>query len=295
MLVLAVPLKTEDPSVSQTLQRAQLSEFLKSCRARREPASVGLVPAARRRSKGLRREDVAALAGLSATWYTWLEQGRNVHPSEQILERLSGALGLSAAERDYLFMLAQRPPPPLGPTHGEPLRPAVQRMLDAINVPALVHTRRWDVVAWNSVWSQCFPDFGARPPTDRNLLRILLTEADFQRSPDEQEDIARRILPTVRLDYTQAGDDPAFDELIEELSAACPIFDRLWHSPEISHFPEGIYTATYPGIGAIGFEHTAYSVAASPNLRLLMFCPAEAASEARYSQLLRQAGKTTGR
>jgi transcriptional regulator with XRE-family HTH domain len=274
--------------VSQTLQRAQLSEFLKSCRARRDPTSVGLIPAARRRSKGLRREDVAALAGLSATWYTWLEQGRNVHPSEQILERLSGALGLSAAERDYLFMLAQRRPPRQVANQGEPLRPAVQRMLDTVNVPALVHTRRWDVVAWNSVWTRCFPDFGQRPVGHRNLLRILLTEADFQRNPDEQEEIARRILPTVRLDYTQSGEDLAFDALIEELSAACPIFDRLWHSPEISHFPEGVYTASYPGIGAIAFEHTAYSVASSPNLRLLMFSPAEARSAEKFTQLMAQ-------
>ncbi len=94
--------------MSQTLQRAQLSEFLRSCRARREPALMGLTPAARRRSKGLRREDVAALAGLSATWYTWLEQGRNVHPSAQILESLSPALSQSAAERHSLFMRAQR-------------------------------------------------------------------------------------------------------------------------------------------------------------------------------------------
>jgi transcriptional regulator with XRE-family HTH domain len=286
MLVSAVPLTACDDIVNQTLQRAQLSEFLKSCRARREPAAVGLVPAARRRSKGLRREDVAALAGLSATWYTWLEQGRNVRPSEQILERLSGALGLSAAERDYLFMLAQHRPPRQVPNQGEPLRPAVQRMLNAVNVPALVHTRRWDVVAWNGVWTRCFPDFGQRPAAKRNLLRILLTEADFQRNADEQEEIARRILPTVRLDYTQAGDDPAFDELIEELSAVCPIFDRLWHSPEISRFPEGVYTATYSGIGPINFEHTAYSVASSPNLRLLLFSPADAHSAEKFSQLM---------
>src|ERR1700759_3290271 len=137
--------------MSSTQQRVQLSDFLKSCRARTSPTAVGLIPAERRRSKGLRREDVAALAGLSATWYTWLEQGRDVHPSEQILERLSAALGLSAAERDYLFMLAQRRPPPLSPAHGEALRPAVQRTLDTLNVPALVHTRRWDVIAWNAV------------------------------------------------------------------------------------------------------------------------------------------------
>ena len=276
--------------MNQTLQRAQLSEFLRSCRARREPASMGLIPAMRRRSKGLRREDVATLAGLSATWYTWLEQGRNVNPSAQILERLSAALGLSAAERDYLFMLAQRRPPPLASAPGDPLRPAVQRMLDTINVPALIHTRRWDVVAWNPVWSRCFPDFGQRPPDRRNLLRILLTESDFQRNPEEQEEIARRILPTVRLDFTQAGEDPAFDALIEELSAACPIFDRLWRSPEISHFAEGIYTASYAGVGAIAFEHTAYAVASSPNLRLLMFSPADPDSAQKFAQLMQQSG-----
>jgi transcriptional regulator with XRE-family HTH domain len=247
---------------------------------------MGLRPATRRRSKGLRREDVAALAGLSATWYTWLEQGRNVHPSQQILERLSAALGLSAAERDYLFMLAQRRPPPLAPALGEPLRAAVQRMLDIVNLPALVHTRRWDVVAWNPVWSRCFPDFGARPADSRNLLRILLTEPDFQRNPNEQEEIARRILPTVRLDYSQAGDDPAFDALLAELSAECPVFDRFWRSPEISHFQEGVYTSTYPGIGTIAFEHTAYAVASDPNLRLLMFSPADPDSAQRFTRLL---------
>src|SRR6202000_189281 len=97
--------------MSSTLQRVQLSDFLKSCRARRTPAAVGLIPAERRRSKGLRREDVAALAGLSATWYTWLEQGRDVHPSDQVLERLGGALGLPTAARDYLFLLAQQRAP----------------------------------------------------------------------------------------------------------------------------------------------------------------------------------------
>jgi transcriptional regulator with XRE-family HTH domain len=171
--------------MSNTLQRVQLSDFLKSCRARTTPTAVGLTPASRRRSKGLRREDVAALAGLSATWYTWLEQGRDVHPSERVLERLSGALGLSPAERDYLFMLTQKRPPPLVPAGGEEVRPAVRRMLDSVNVPALVHTRRWDVIAWNQIWTRCFPDFGTRPANERNLLKILLTEADFQRDPSE--------------------------------------------------------------------------------------------------------------
>ena len=273
-------------AMSSTLQRVQLSDFLKSCRARRPPTAVGLTPAIRRRSKGLRREDVAALAGLSATWYTWLEQGRDVHPSEQVLERLSCALGLSAAERDYLFMLAQHRPPPLSPSAGAEIRPATRRMLNSLNVPALVHTRRWDVVAWNKIWPRCFPDFGARPPGERNLLKILLTEADFHRDPTEHDQIARRVLAKARLDYSQAADDPAFDRLIEELSAVCPDFQRYWRSPEIMSCSEGVYKQAYSDLGEIAFEHTSYTIEAAPELRLLIFSPADEQSARHLATLL---------
>jgi transcriptional regulator with XRE-family HTH domain len=272
--------------MSNTLQRVQLSDFLKSCRARTSPAAVGLAPAQRRRSKGLRREDVAALAGLSATWYTWLEQGRDVHPSEQVLERLSCALGLSTAERDYLFMLAQHRPPPLAPAAGYEVRPAIRRMLDSLNVPALIHTRRWDVVGWNKVWPRCFPDFASRAADDRNLLKILLTESDFRRDPTEHDQIARRVLAKARLDYSQSADDPAFDRLIEELSASCPDFQQHWRSAEIMSSSEGIYTLSYPDLGEVAFEHTSYTIEAAPHLRLLIFSPADETSATRLARHL---------
>jgi transcriptional regulator with XRE-family HTH domain len=274
--------------MTNTLQRVQLSDFLKSCRARTMPAAVGLTPAKRRRSKGLRREDVAALAGLSATWYTWLEQGRDVHPSEQVLERLVCALGLSTAERDYLFMLAQHRPPPFTRAAGDEMRPATTRMLEALNVPALVHTRRWDVVAWNKIWPRCFPDFGARAPADRNLLKILLTESDFHRDPNEHDQIARRVLAKARLDYSQSADDPAFDQLIEELSACCPDFQRHWRSAEIMSCSEGVYKMAYPQLGneEVAFEHTSYAVEAAPQLRLLIFSPADERSALNLTQLV---------
>ena len=135
-----------------------------------------------------------------------------MHPSEQVLERLSGALGLSTAERDYLFMLAQHRPPPLVPSTGDELRPAIRRMLEALHVPALIHTRRWDIVAWNKVWPRCFLDFSTRPAEDRNLLKILLTGADFNRDPTEHDQSARRVLAKARLDYSQSAADPARDE-----------------------------------------------------------------------------------
>jgi transcriptional regulator with XRE-family HTH domain len=269
-----------------------LSDFLKNCRARTAPSSVGLTPAQRRRSKGLRREDVAALAGLSATWYTWLEQGRDVHPSERVLERLSGALGLSSAERDYLFMLTQGRPPPLPPVRGDErdeVRPAVRRMIDTLNVPALVHTRRWDVIAWNTVWTRCFEDFDSRPAGARNLLKILLTEPDFQRDPVEYEQIARRVLAKARLDYSQSANDLEFDRLIEELTAECPMFRQLWRESEIVNCSEGIYSESYPRLGEIAFEHTSYMIEGAPHLRLLIFCPADERSAQNLSRLIQTA------
>jgi transcriptional regulator with XRE-family HTH domain len=274
--------------MSNTAQRVQLSDFLKSCRARTAPSSVGLTPAQRRRSKGLRREDVAALAGLSATWYTWLEQGRDVHPSERVLERLSGALGLSSAERDYLFMLTQGRPPSLpinGDTDDE-VRPAVRRMLGTLNVPALVHTRRWDVIAWNDIWTRCFEDFETRPPNERNLLKILLTEPPFQRDAVEYERIARRVLAKARLDYSQSANDLEFDKLIEELTAECPMFRQLWRGSEIVNCSEGIHSESYPRLGEIAFEHTSYTVEGAPHLRLLIFCPADEQSARNMGQLI---------
>jgi transcriptional regulator with XRE-family HTH domain len=276
--------------MSSTSQRVQLSDFLKSVRARTTPAAVGLSPAQRRRSKGLRREDVAALAGLSATWYTWLEQGRDVHPSERVLERLSGALNLSPAERDYLFMLAQGGrPPPISANADDEVRPAVRRMLDTLNVPALVHTRRWDVIAWNKVWVRCFPDLGARPPHDRNLLKILLTQANFQRDPEGYEQMARRVLAKARLDYSQSAEDPAFDKLIEELNITCPMFRKLWRSPEIMSRSEGVYPVRYPELGEVAFEHTSYTIEGAPHLRLLVFCPVDETSSANLARWLARA------
>ena len=277
--------------MSNTSQRVQLSDFLKSCRARTAPASVGLTPAQRRRSKGLRREDVAALAGLSATWYTWLEQGRDVHPSERVLERLSGALGLSSAERDYLFMLTQGRPPPLPPVKGDAddeVRPAVRRMIATLNVPALVYTRRWDVLAWNEMWTRCFEDFESRPAGGRNLMKILLTEPEFQRDPVEYERIARSVLAKARLDYSQSANDPEFDRLIEELTAECPMFRQLWRDSEITNCSEGIYSESYPRLGEIAFEHTSYTIEGAPHLRLLVFVPADEQSSEIMLRLIRQ-------
>src|SRR5687767_2720403 len=161
-----------------TTQRRQLIDFLKGCRARLTPTQVGLPDTNRRRTPGLRREDVAALAGVSVTWYTWLEQGRDIQVSADVLERISTTLRMSPDEREYLFALVQHRPAP--PTAGgtESVSPTLLRMLDTLALPAMILTRRWDVIAWNRLIA-IIRDYDALPPERRNLLRILLVEDEI--------------------------------------------------------------------------------------------------------------------
>src|SRR5690606_29176257 len=200
---------------SMDSRKRQLSEFLKSCRARVSPADVGLPAADRRRTPGLRREDVAALAGVSVTWYTWLEQGRDIQVSAAVLERISSTLQLSQDEREYLFALVQhRPAPPLNWREAE-VTPALQRTIDALGVPAIVMTVRWDVVAWNSLAVKVFRDYSKIPPERRNLLRILLVDEQvYPKDPALFDAMAHRVIAKFRVDYSPFTGDPDFEELI---------------------------------------------------------------------------------
>jgi len=253
------------------MRRRQLSDFLKRCRARLTPGQVGLPETGRRRTPGLRREDVAALAGVSVTWYTWLEQGREIRVSAVVLERVAATLGMSATEREFLFALVQqRPAPPAAPP-AELMSPSLERMLEAIAVPALVMTSRWDVIAWNEL-TRIFRDYDELPPERRNLLRIVLLEDDsYRNDPTRYEEIARRVLSKFRVDYSQTPDGAAFEELVAELAEKSATFRRLWNSPEVMSRLEGV--GRYPHLGGISFEHSSYVPEGSPTLRLVVYAP----------------------
>ena len=276
------------------IHRTQLSEFLKSCRGRLSPTDVGLPETRRRRTPGLRREDVAALAGVSLTWYTWLEQGREVRASERVLENISTTLRLTNDERDYLFTLVQSRPAPLASSSCAEAPQSVIRMIDSLNVPALIMTMRWDVIAWNAMVSATFRDYAKLPAGGRNLLKILMTDPLYQHNSADYDAMARRVLSKVRVDYSQAAGDPTFDALIEEMIRICPIFARLWNSTEISARSEGKHVFPHPRVGGIAFEHTSYSVEGAPKLRLVVFIPQNAESEAKLRRLEQEfkAGKT---
>ena len=274
-----------------TTQRRQLIDFLKGCRARLTPTQVGLPDTNRRRTPGLRREDVAALAGVSVTWYTWLEQGRDIQVSADVLERISTTLRMSADEREYLFALVQHRPAPPTAARTETANPSIKRMLDALAVPAIVLTARWDVIAWNQIALKVIRDYSALAPDRRNLLRILLVEDDnYRKNPELYEATARRLLAKFRVDYSQAPGDPAFEELIAELRVACPIFDRLWALAEVVGTHEAI--VTHPR--GFVFEHSSYVPEGSPKQRLIIFTPCNDASVAKVREAIAET-KSGGR
>jgi len=267
-------------------QRRQLIEFLKGCRGRLTPAQVGLPDTNRRRTPGLRREDVAALAGVSVTWYTWLEQGRDIQVSADVLERISSTLRMSPDEREYLFALVQHRPAPPSAVRKESVSPTLLRMLNALALPAMILTRRWDVIAWNPLIA-IIRDYDALPPERRNLLRILLVEDEvYRKDPDLYEATARRLLAKFRVDYSQAHGDPAFEELIAELTASCPVFTRLWGLAEVVGTHDAV--VTHPRGHGVTFEHTSYVPEGSPNLRLIIFTPANPATAAKVCEAIAQ-------
>lgn len=256
----------------QTTQRRQLIDFLKGCRARLTPGQVGLPDTSRRRTPGLRREDVAALAGVSVTWYTWLEQGRDIQVSADVLERISATLRMSADEREYLFALVQHRAAPPVAARTDNVSPTLIRMIESLAVPAIILTARWDVIAWNEIAGKVFRDYGALPPERRNLLRILLVDDEaYQRDPEAYESMVRRVLAKFRVDYSQAPNDPAFEDLIADLEASCPIFGRLWSLAEVVSKHDAV--VTHPRGAGLTFEHSSYVPEGSPNLRLVIFTP----------------------
>jgi len=270
-------------------KKEQLSEFLRSCRARLTPAQVGLPERPRRRTPGLRREDVAALAGVSVTWYTWLEQGRDIQVSSDVLERISETLKLSPTEREYLYGLVQNRPPPQRGWEDVEVSPAVQRMIDALAMPAILMTARWDVVAWNAMAVAVFRDYEMIPEDRRNLLRILLVDdAVYESGSEHYEAMARRVLAKFRVDYSQFSDKPEFGELIEELTRDSEAFRRLWNSPEVSAYSEGV--ADYPQHGGLRLEHTSYVPEGASGLRLVVYAPHDENTARRLDDIKRSLG-----
>lgn len=264
----------------------QRAEFLRLCRARMKPADLGLPEAQRKRTNGLRREDVAALSGVSASWYTWLEQGRDMRVSDEVLERLCHTFKLSEDERTYLFLLVQRRPPRVTQDARPEAPPEIVRMIEALNVPAIAMNLRWDVLAWNHLNCAIFRDYGKLPEEERNLLALLFTQP-MQHIMDEAqfENMARRLVARLRFDYSRCADDPKFEALVRRLSMVSPLFNRLWRIPEFTLRSYGVHRFTHPRFGELAFEHNSSVPDGHPHIRVVICTPENAAAQRACAQV----------
>jgi transcriptional regulator with XRE-family HTH domain len=273
----------------QEQQRLQeLGDFLRTRRARLAPEDAGLPRGRRRRAPGLRRAEVAQIASVSVDWYTWLEQGRPINVSIQVLESLVQALRLNANEREHLFRLAHQQPPPERAQETEAVSPALQRFLDRQRLsPAFVLGPRWDVLAWNQATRVLLGDFPRLTTRDRNTVwRIFTSPAHRQLLVDWEHD-ARRVLASFRATCGRYPGDPRLTELIHDLLLVSPEFRAWWPDHEVLGAPEGRKRFNHPEAGLLVFEHLTFQVFDAPELRVTVYIPLdEANTPAKLAQLL---------
>jgi len=263
---------------------ATLGGFLRDRRARLQPEGPA---AGRRRTPGLRREEVALRAGVSVTWYTWLEQGRGGAPSDEVLERLAGALELDGKGRELLFLLAQQRPPPIRARETSKVSDAVQRVLDAMPTsPALVRTPTWDIVAWNAAAEAVLGDYGARPPHERNALRRLFTDPEMREVLPDWTAAVRFAVAMFRVDVARVGGWPEAQTLIDELSATSPEFRELWAETEVLSHGHGVKRFRHPVAGPLQLELSAFAIEGAEGLSLIVYTPVTAADVRAIEALL---------
>lgn len=256
-----------------TRNRDQLAQFLRSRRARIMPADVGLPDGARRRTPGLRREEVAQLAGVGVTWYTWLEQGRKINASVQVLDAIARTLRFDVAEREHLYRLADVPTVP--ETADDCLAPEVQAILDAlVPHPAVVYNGRLDTLAWNVTYAAVFPGLVRARPTERNVLWQLFTVPACCSAIGNRETELRATVATFRAAYGRHLNEPAWTSFVDRLRATSPEFAAMWEIHEVASSATRV-KAFIRNLGERSVQVTATSlnVAATPEARLVVYTP----------------------
>jgi transcriptional regulator with XRE-family HTH domain len=249
--------------------RTDLAAFLLAHRQRLSPAEVGLPSGGRRRTPGLRREEVAALAGVGLTWYTWLEQGRDIGVSATFLDNLARVLKLDAAERRHLFLLAhERPPAEPGKTWCV-LPPLVRRLMHDLSHPAFVLNLRWDVLGFNPPADQLF-GFGRHAPERRNLLWLMFTDQLLHERMDAWDEQAPLMLSSFRRDFVRATQDADIHELVGELEQVSPAFKAWWRTHDVHAPCNGVRKLVIDGQSE-PFEHASLTIDEDRHLRLVVY------------------------
>jgi transcriptional regulator with XRE-family HTH domain len=268
-------------------RESALGKYLKDRRAKLDPATFGF-PSERRRTPGLRREEVAQRANISSTWYTWLEQGRGGAPSADVLDRIARALMLTDVEREHLFLLGLGRPPEARYRKSEGVTPRLQRVLDALDPsPAVIRTAIWDVVAWNRAATVMLIDYGSLPPERRNILRFIFLDPRARAAQYDWESVARFALGAFRVDAARAGAAAEVESLVEELCRLSPEFRAMWRDNDVrGAHGEAVKHIRHPALGPLAFEYSAFAIDGRPDLSMVVYNPATPEDAERITSLL---------
>lgn len=257
--------------------RQALADFLRTRRTRLAPAEVGLPAGSRRRTPGLRREELAQLAHIGTSWYTALEQGRDVQPSAEVLESLAQALRLTPVEREHLFHLAGQNAPARPTPAAEQVSAPLARVVEVFDPhPAYVIGRRWDVLAWNRGAELVHAFSTTPPPYPHNMVwRWFTNPAAVWDDPHWQE-VAQSVVAQFRADWARYPGDPWFDELIADLQQASSHFRLWWPRHDVRGNLDRHKEVDHPTLGRLEFDHVTLQVPANPDLKLFLYAAAPA-------------------
>ncbi|GGP27478.1 helix-turn-helix transcriptional regulator [Silvimonas amylolytica] len=252
-----------------SIRRKELGEFLTAMRQKCEPAAFGFPIGQRRRTQGLRREEVAQLADISPTWYTWIEQGREISVSGKALRRLAEALRLDKTQRAYLFELAgQRDLQPAA-AEQEIAPPFLQQIVDDFTMPAYVMGRYWDVLAWNAAAADLFGDW-LSPDRSPNMLRFVFADAHARTLVEDWETRAQRIVAEFRADSRDQVDDPALMQLVDNLHQTSPEFAAFWKRYDVLERHGGLRGFNHPRHGHMNLSQVTFQLVDQADLKLVL-------------------------
>jgi transcriptional regulator with XRE-family HTH domain len=267
-------------------RRTELAAFLRTRRERISPEDVGLPPGTRRRTAGLRREELAQLAGVGVTWYTWLEQGRPINASVQVLDSIARTLRLDTTERAHLFRLADVPGTAIVPGCDDcPLPDQMQQILDALPLPACVVTERFDLLAWNATYAAVFPGVTSAPTDERNTLLSAFTSLPCCAPFDNHQASCAIMVGQLRAAYSKHLGDPAWTHFIRRLEAESPAFAECWAAHDVAQLTGVVKRLRHPGVGRITVATTNLSVQTVPGARMTVYTPVDAQSKKALARL----------
>ena len=274
-----------DARAAARIRRRELAAFLRSRRERISPEQVGLPPGGRRRTPGLRREEVAQLAGVGITWYTWLEQGRDIRVSEQVLDAVARTLLLDTQELAHLRTLAGASPPTLQSECAAVGAPALAVLHQLAPYPACVQNGRYDVLAYNRSYARLVSDLDAMDLADRNCMWLAFTDPEWRRSMLDWEDGVTRMVAQFRASMAEHVADPAWKFALRRMREGSAQFRELWDRHEVTAPEARTKRFLNRDVGLLRLDHTHLWMAPRSGSRLIVYTPADGDTAERLQRL----------